>query len=154
MSVHQYHFEINLRNEDGSQFPATVNCEAKYWNEGEFTRRSCTIHLRFDNTELEATDRDFFEALCRLREQLASQGLSPLCYGASRNVYPSGMLRDMGNALRAYRLRIGERGNAGIVGIFDAGDDLDIVTVEKQRQFHEEWLQSMGIARENNIGPV
>jgi len=142
MSVHEYHFQINLADQAGTLIPATVDCEAKYWNEGKFTRRSCTIHLKFNDTQLDATHRDFFEALCRLRGQLTGRGLSPLCYGASRNVFPSGMLRDMGNALRAYRLRMGHRGNAGIVGIFDSGEDLDIVSVETQRQFFDEWLQS------------
>jgi hypothetical protein len=142
MSQHQYHFEINLVDQTEARIPATVDCEVTYWNEGNFTRRSCAIHLAFDETTLDATDHDFFRALCVLREQLTTRGLSPLCYGASRNVHPSGMLVDMSNGLRAYRLRIGHRGNAGIVGIFDAGDDLDIVSVEAQRQFYEEWLQS------------
>ena len=152
MSVHEYHFQIDLADETGTRIPAILDCEAKYWNEGNFTRRSCTIHLEFKDEQMAATDRDFFEALCSLREKLAKHGLSPLCYGASRNVFPSGMLRDMGNALRAYRLRMGHRGNAGIVRIFDSGDDLDIVSVETQRQFHKEWLQSFGNAIEQIVG--
>jgi hypothetical protein len=152
MSVHEWHFQINLADESGAQIPATVDCEAKYWNDDRFTHRDCSINLKFRDTQLAATDRDFFEALCRLREQLVILGLSPLCYGACRNVFPSGMLRDMGRGLRAYRLELGRRGKPEVVDIFDSGNDLDIVSVETQRDFYDEWLKQTRGAVEQIVG--
>jgi hypothetical protein len=142
MSVHQYHFEVELADQAGARIPATLDCETKFWTEGQFTRRVCSISLKFRDSQLIASDRDYFEALCRLREQLAGLDLSPLCYGACRNVFPSGMLRDMGDGLRAYRLQLGRRAKPDVVEIFASGDDLDIVSVETQRQFYDAWLQS------------
>ena len=142
MSVHQYRFEIELADQGRARIPATLDCETKFWTEAQFSRRACSINLKFRDTQLFASDRDYFEAFCRLREQLASLNLSPLCYGACRNVFPSGMLRDMGDGLRAYRLELGSRVKPEVVDIFASGDDLDIVSVETQRQFYYEWLQS------------
>jgi hypothetical protein len=142
MSVHESHFEIDLADEAGTRIRASVDCEARHWTEDQFSRRTCAISLRFRDTQLNASEHDFFEALCRLREQLAVLGLSPLCYGASRNVFPSGMCRDMADGLCAYRLRLGDRSKPDIVGIFDSGDDLEVVSVETQRQFFNEWRQS------------
>jgi hypothetical protein len=148
MSVHKYHYEIELVDETGTRIPAKVECEAMYWTEGERSRRTCSINLSFGDTQLHASDRDFFESLCRLREQLATLGLSPLCYGACRNVFPSGMCRDMGSGLHAYRLQLGSRAKPEIVNIFGSGDELDIVSVETQRQFFDEWRLSVrGAAR-------
>ena len=142
MSVHEHHFELELADEAGARIPATVDCAAKYWNDGQFSRRTCSISLKFGETQLSASEHDFFEALCRLREQFVTLGLAPLCYGACRNVFPSAMLRDMADGLRAYRLRLGSRGKPEVVEIFSSGDDLDIVSVATQRQFYDAWLQS------------
>ena len=61
----------------------------------------------------------------RWREQLEQFGLFPLCYGASLNVYPSGIARNMAFGLKAYRIpkdafiRLEH-----LVDIFDTGDDV------------------------------
>lgn len=141
MDVIERHFEIQLSGRAGKLIPAALNCEAKYWNEGRFSRRLCRIILRFEGSELESGDEDFFAAFCRMREQLEKVGLTPLCYGASRNVYPSGMCRDMGDGLVAYRMRIGRHvGEDDLVSIFDSGPDVDPVSVEAQQEFFNRWL--------------
>ena len=154
MFVKEWHFERQLAVESGTRIPATLDCEAKYWNEDKFSRRACRINLNFRDCQLDATDRDFFEALCRLREQLAKLGLVPFCYGASRNVFPSGMMRDMANGLTAYRMEMGRRGKrTDAVRIFDSGADVDPVSVEMQKQFFDQWLQSFRSAAEQIVGP-
>lgn len=78
-----------------------------------------------------------------MREQLEKVELYPVCYGASRNVFPSGMCRDMGNGLRAYRMKIGSRvGRGDLVSIFDSGPDVEPTSVQSQREFFDTWLNS------------
>jgi hypothetical protein len=118
-------------------------CESSYWSEGEFSKRSCRISTAILGKQISCSDRDFFEAFCRVRERLESDGLIPLCYGASKNVFPSGMLRDMANGLRAYRLIMGQctrRGDG--VSIFDIGPDVEPVSVQDQAEFYRQWLES------------
>jgi hypothetical protein len=143
MFVKEQHFEIELSDAKGKCLPATLDCEVRHWNEGGFSQRVCRITLRYEDEEIECRDRDFFEAFCRVREHLEKVGLYPLCYGASRNVFPSGMCRDMGNGLKAYRMKIGSRvGEGDLVSIFDSGSDVDPVSVESQREFFDRWLES------------
>lgn len=97
----------------------------------------CTVVLKIEDRTFKATDRDYFEALCRIREEMEPLGLRPLCYGASRNVLPSGLARDMGGAIKAYKLTLGKHGKlSDIVGIFDTGDDVEPVTVAEQQAFY------------------
>jgi len=65
----------------------------------------CKLTSAYRGKTLEAEAPDFFEALCLIRRRLESEGLIPFCYGASLNVYPSGMARDMGAGLKAYRMK-------------------------------------------------
>src|SRR5688572_30381318 len=85
----------------------------------------CCIIFRFRDKVIEASSSDYFEAFCRIREQLELEGLIPFCYGASLNVFPSGMARDMSSGLSAYRLTIGRHASReDVVRIFDAGPDV------------------------------
>ena len=107
-------------------------------HEEENTRRlSCSY--RGKRIEAEATD--FFEALCKIRIQLWEERLVPFCYGASLNVYPSGMGRDMGRGLKAYKLAKGKHTTiADLVDIFAEGPDVIPAPVETQKEFWKEWL--------------
>ena len=90
---------------------------------------------------------EFFTALCDVRDDLETLGLVPQCYGASRNVYPSGMSREMGVCEKAYRLVPGIPGQmADLVNIFDDGPDVDPVSVSVQQAFFEDWTRSLGHA--------
>jgi hypothetical protein len=70
--------------------------------------RQCHLVLRYCGKSIEESASDYFEAFCRIRERLKEEGSQPLCYAASLNVYPSGMARDMGAGLKAYRMTIGK----------------------------------------------
>ncbi len=102
----------------------------------------CHITLECCGRLLEADAHDYFEAFCKIRLQLELEGLMPFCYGASLNVYPSGMCRDMGGGSIAYRLTKGQRvSETDLVGIFDDGPDIVPTSVSAQRKFYEDWLK-------------
>lgn len=110
--------------------------------------RTCRLTLQWGNEELSIEAPDFFEALCLIRVQLEPRGLRPVCYGSSRNVWPSGMARDMGRGLKAYRTRIAERASrSDLVCIFNTGPDVEPVSVEEQKTYHNQWLTSLGFGR-------
>jgi hypothetical protein len=73
------------------------------FDEGGHTRARCRLRCEYRDKVVESTATDFFQALCDVRSLLAQDGLIPLCYGASLNVYLSGMARDMGQGLRSRR---------------------------------------------------
>jgi hypothetical protein len=103
----------------------------------------CILTLQFQGREITARALDFFEACCQIRSQLEAIGWRPVCYGSSLNVYPSGMARDMGRGLKAYRLELGRHaGMADLVSIFDTGPDVSPSSVEEQKVFWESWLRS------------
>jgi hypothetical protein len=104
----------------------------------------CRLTLATGGLVLEATGPDYFEAFCRVREELERHDLRPHCYGASRNVYPSAMGRDMGSGLTAYRFSLGRAARPeDLVFIFETGDDVVPVTVQEQREYFEAWWVSL-----------
>lgn len=86
---------------------------------------------------------DAFEALCRIREKLEPYGWRIGVAGALPNVWPSGMARDQGGGLRAYRLSI--RGGEDLVDTFEPVDPSSTVTLAEQRaevdRLHEQAQQ-------------
>ena len=146
MHVQRFERTIQLVGESGLALPARLMCEFCYGQDGDRYRRECSIALSCSDFEVKGDGPDFFEAFCRIREDLATYGLMPLCYGASCDVFPSSMARDMGNGLKAYRMRLGQpAGPEDLVGIFDEGPDIVPASVAVQREFWREWLRSHGI---------
>lgn len=144
MGVRRFERTIQLSDEVGCLYSAFLECEDRYWSEGGLSHRVCTIALRCDRCEVMGAGPDYFEALCRVREALAQHGFVPVCYGASRNVFPSGMARDMGYGLKAYRMRLGHRAERqDLVNIFAEGPDVEPASVETQREFWKAWRRSL-----------
>jgi hypothetical protein len=104
----------------------------------------CHITFRYRDRVIEASAYDYFEAFCLVRARLEDEHLIPFCYGASLNVYPSGMCRDMGAGMKAYRMTIGKHVDPkkDLVAIFDQGPDVIPATISRQRQHFEEWLRT------------
>lgn len=103
----------------------------------------CHIAIKYRSNTLTVWALDYFECLSKLRLQLEPEGLIPFCYGASLNVFPSGMCRDMGSGLAAYRLTKGKPIHRDdLVNIFMAGHDVIPSSVMAQQEFFEDWLQS------------
>jgi len=83
--------------------------------------------------------------MCVIRRSLEQSSWHLLCYGASKNVYPSGMSRGMGSrGHMAYKLQFGQQARmADLVNIFDTGPDVQPASVAEQQEYFEEWLRSL-----------
>jgi len=136
---------ISLVNKSGESLPAQIEC--KFVSQGGYTEAH-QIHLSAEGFEIKGEGPDSFEAFCRVREELERRGWLPHCYGASRNVWPSGMCRNMGGGTVAYRIALGQYAREqDLVGIFDTGPDVEPATVKEQYAFSREWLASFTKAR-------
>jgi hypothetical protein len=106
-------------------------------------KNRCLLTCRYRDKTISSDATDFFEALVSIRRQLQADGLAPYCYGASLNVFPSGMARDMGQGLKAYKLTLGKHAkSADLVDIFDEGTGVAPADVDAQEQFYRDWLGS------------
>ena len=104
-----------------------------------------TLKLHYPNGQIAARATDYFEAMCQIRTQLEAEGWRPVCYGSSRNVYPSSMARDMGLGRKAYKIQLGRPAfSTDLVSIFDVGPDVQPSSVEEQKRFWLQWLGSLG----------
>lgn len=104
---------------------------------------NCHLSLQLADRIFEATEPDYFEALCTIRKSLEREGIETLCYGASKTVFPSAMARDMGSGLVAYKNTMGLHARQeDLVHIFDSGDDVEPATVAEQRAFFHNWVKS------------
>lgn len=128
------HRTIRVLSPDGSAGDADVE-----WWSGHAT---CNVNIRFGGEGFHGISTDFFAALCEARRRFERNGHRLLCYGASRNVWPSGMAREMGAGLKAYQLTRGHRA-AVLKDIFDTGADVVPSTVAEQEAFWREWLDSL-----------
>jgi hypothetical protein len=127
-------YPLSLVSADGRSLDGLLRLDEKH----------DTLTLDYAGGRLEVVNGDYFEAFSCIREKLEAEGLRPFCYGASQNVYPSGMSRDMGGGLRAYKLTLGQPGRiADLVDIFSTGPDAMPVPVAEQREFYSRWLESL-----------
>jgi hypothetical protein len=86
---------------------------------------------------------DLFEALRQLRRQFEARGIALCCAGARRDVWSSGMQRDMGMGRAAYILtfpRTAERPQQ--VNIFEPAEPDAIASVAEQEAFARAWMKS------------
>lgn len=103
----------------------------------------CDLRCEFDDTTLTASGFDYFGALAELRSQLEVHKLSLHCNGASLDVYPSAMARQMSEGMLAYRLQKGKHSaQEDLVDIFEVGHWVIPSTVEEQKAYYEAWCSS------------
>jgi len=103
--------------------------------------RQYTLELEIPNVGLHRTEGpDQFDCLLLARVELEPQGFRFLVNGARRNVWPSGMARDMGGGRQAYVLVLGQPGRPELVDIFEPADESQIALVQEQRDFFQTWL--------------
>jgi hypothetical protein len=86
-----------------------------------------------DGTTWEVEDHDLFQCLGQIRNRLESEGALIWCESAQKDVFPSGMARQMGGARRAYRL-VSDRstGAPTLVDIFAATNCEAAATASQQ----------------------
>ena len=115
---------------------ATVTCSPEAGH--------CRVSFRCRGRVFEESASDYFDAFCRVRERLEEERLIPFCYGASLNVFPSGMCRDMSAGMKAYRMTIGKQVDPknDLVSIFAEGPDVIPATVTRQKEHFDDWLKS------------
>ncbi len=131
------HYKIVLRDALGALLPAMVELVDIAYGKYQLT-------LRWAGGELQSMEGDYFEAFCRIREQLAEQKLMPMCYGASRQIVISGMGRDMAAGLRVYKVQLGEQAQIkDLVDLFETGEDVEPVSVAEQEAFQKQWYASL-----------
>ena len=100
----------------------------------------CHVVAQLNEETLAAKASDYFEAFCQIRTRLERSGLIPICNGSSLDVYPSGMCRDMGAGLSAYRLYTDRKPEMDdLVKIFEVDEPLKPSTVADQRKYFETW---------------
>ena len=85
---------------------------------------------------------DYFGAFNMIRRELEKKQIRLLCWGARKDVWPSGMQRDMGAGLTAYQLLEGGVNNPDARSIFDYAAAETIGTVDEQQQNAEKWYQA------------
>jgi hypothetical protein len=103
--------------------------------------RGYTLELEIPNRgPHRAAGPDQFECFLRIRAELEPEGFRFLVNGARRNVWPSGMGRDMGGGRQAYVLVVGKPGRPELVDIFEPADEDQIAIVQEQSDFIQTWL--------------
>lgn len=124
---------MDVRSPDGSLECAEI----------ELRRDSdCRVRIILNGESYEAVDSDFFTSFQQARAPFEAAGSRFLCYGASLGVWPSGMARDMGAGLKAYRLREDRPPTMeDLVDIFGSGDDVRPCTVGEQSAFADRWVR-------------
>ncbi len=100
--------------------------------------------VRVESSEFDAIEKvadDAFEALCQVREQLEPKGWRLGMAGARADVWPSGMARDQGGGLQAYRLT--EQGAGELVDTFTPVDPATVTTLAEQKAETERLFDEM-----------
>jgi hypothetical protein len=93
-----------------------------------------------DSLVVGRSKRGVFFALQEMRRLLDERSILIDCYGASENVYPSGMIADMGDVAMAYRMTLGKPARrVDLVDVFARGPDTKPASVSAQEQFVARW---------------
>jgi hypothetical protein len=133
--------DITVVLANGSRVPAKMTADEICAGGKEIYRISLEQGTEVRTAE---SGEDFFEALKELRQELEKNGALLHCFGASENVYPSGMQRSMGPAVLAYKMRLGSpTSQQDIVSIFETDETVVPATVEQQERFVRRWLDSL-----------
>lgn len=96
-----------------------------------------------DRGPVEAEAADLFEALRGIRRQRERDDVFLCCAGARRDIWASGMQRDMGMGLVAYVLALPREAERPVeVKIFDPAPREAIGSVAEQETFARGWLDA------------
>jgi len=137
-------FELELVAESGDCVCATMRVRYRLWTEKGFSKSEVRLEFRWPWKRVRASDYNYFDALCRAREQLSALGFKPRCYGACRNLVVTGMWADMASGEVGYLTELGRPvTRRDMVNIFDSGPDMDLVSVDEQAAYRKEWKESV-----------
>jgi hypothetical protein len=123
---------------DDAEFDCRIECEA--------IKPHAQYRLRAvlgDHPAVEAEAGDCFAALRLIRSQFEADGIRLCCAGARRDVWASGMQRDMGQGLTAYVLSFPRTARRPpVVDIFEPALPELVGTIADQEQFYQQWSKS------------
>ena len=101
----------------------------------------CKVTFKDGERILSFEAENYWEALIELRKKLEALNTKLFCKGCARNVYPSPMILDMGDARRAYMLTLGQQAHMkDLVFIFDQCDPDEYASIEEQEAFYDAWI--------------
>ena len=104
----------------------------------------CRLLCEYRGKLISSEAQDYFEALSNIRLELEKENLIPFCYGASLNVFPSRMARDMGRGMVAYKIEMGKQvGQESMARIFEQGADVIPSSVSSQKKYFNDWVASL-----------
>jgi hypothetical protein len=134
---------LSVLGADGRQSPSVLEL-ATAWDADE--ARTCAVTFRHEQFgEQRFEGNDYFAALVRLRYFLEERECRILCQGARKEAHPSAMQRDTAEGLAAYILHLGRPGRTDdVVNTFAEVPAEQVGTIEQQRAFYQQWLQSLG----------
>lgn len=131
-------FAVKLIQNDGDTFDGALIIDE--------AREDFRVSLVYHNKTLSEAGWNYIDSLCKIRRLLEVENILLNCYGASRNVRPSGMSIDMCGGVAAHQFTLGKRTeHQDLVTIWETGPDVDPATVDEQEEFYQKWLQSIGI---------
>ena len=92
----------------------------------------CKLVLHLRERQVSGRDWSFWHALIAIRKQIEPEGLIPICYGTSLDVWPSAMCCDAGGWL-AYYMREDKKRRK--VRIFETGPEVVPSTIRDQEAY-------------------
>ena len=132
---------VKVQLADGRISEAELVSFAKYASES--FAGATRLELQIENVgHFLQESHNYFDALVDLRRELEPLQIKVLCFGARKDVWASGMQRDMGAGLAAYLLSAEGEGRKPEQSIFDYAPPETIGTVDEQREFAENWLNA------------
>jgi hypothetical protein len=132
---------VKVQLADGRVSDAELVSFAKYSSES-YAGATC-LELQLEKVRrFYHESHSYFDALIELRKEFEPLQIKVLCYGARKDVWASGMQRDMGAGLTAYLLSAKGEGRKPEQSIFDYAPPETIGTVDEQRKYHEDWLNT------------
>lgn len=112
--------------------------------EFEVVKEGAWIRVSLDDLCVEKIGGNYFDTLIEIRRVLEREGIKLLCKGACRCVYPSAMGISMSLGRKAYQLTMGMPAKMeSLVDIFDDCNSQEYATIEEQRQYSQEWIDSI-----------
>ena len=107
-----------------------------------FEDELCKIIFDDGKNVISSEAEHFWGALIKLRKILETQNIRLYCKGCARNVYPSPMILDMGDARVAYKMTLGQRVlKEDLVFIFDPCGPEEYATIDEQEEFFKTWIK-------------
>lgn len=107
-----------------------------------FEDELCKITFDDGKNVISSEAEHFWGALIKLRKILETKNIRLYCKGCARNVYPSPMILDMGDARVAYKMTSGQRVlKEDLVFIFDPCEPEEYATLEEQEEFFKTWIK-------------